>query len=215
MRSPVRLALAVLIVASLSFASSARADDAWNDERRDAPHEGDHDVSVWSRKLAIDAQLGFGAPLGFAGVAFEATPVPWWTLGAGVGMSFSGLQLAVSSRVRYLWGHSAIAAGLGLSRGPYGAISPICCDDFGWRAHWDAAYWLDFDLFSIEHRWSSGRELRFYLGVASLLNPGDSACSGYGDANYRPPCEPHSGTLFPNATMPYLGFAYGFAFPSP
>jgi hypothetical protein len=207
-----RALVASMIACAAFAASTARADDAWDAERRKEPYTSDGDTSVWSRWLAVDGHLGAGTPYGFAGVSIEATPVKWWTFGGGLGVSYSGLQLAVSSRVRYPWGHSAIAAGVGVSRGPYGAVSPICCDDFGWSQHWSAAYWLNVDVVSIEHRSSSGRELRFYFGFGSLLNPKDGECHSYGDANYKPPCE-NRGTLFPNSVMPYIGFAYGAAFP--
>ncbi len=207
-RARMRAAFAFAVALTLA-ATPARTDDAWNDERRDAHREGDGDFSVWRRQLAIAGHVGFGTPYGLAGVAVEATPIPWWTIGGGVGTSFSGPQLAVSSRVRYLFGHSALAAGMAASRGPYDTN-----DGWGgtWRKHWDHAAWLAFEG-SIEHRWSTGMEVRFYLGASGLLNPSSGECTP-NDRRETRTCA-SGGPIFGvgnETVVPYIGFAFGRTF---
>ena len=196
------------------IAERARADDQWDDERRNAPTEGRGDTSVWSeRRLALDAHAGLGTPLGLIGVSLEVTPIPYWTFGGGIGTSISGPQLAMSTRVRYPFGHGAIAFGVGASRGAYDTAEAWLADSL-WTRHWDHAYWLNLEV-SLEHRWSTGVQFRMYGGVGAVLNPADGRCqpdqnNGGHDCSF--PGGPLGLLSFSETSVPYVGYAVGYAF---
>ncbi len=204
------LVTAVAVTVIAGHASTARADNQWDEERRNAPTEGQGDLSVWTeRRLAIDGHMGFGTPYGLTGVSLELTPIPWWTFGGGLGVSFGGPQLAMSTRVRYPFGHAALAFGVGVSRGGYKTVESWI--DASWTKEWAHAYWLNIEA-SVEHRWRTGLELRIYMGVGSLLNPGSGECHpnlrGYDcDGSGEP-----LGFLFSQNGVPYVGVAVGHAF---
>jgi hypothetical protein len=209
---PLAAALAGIALSGL-IAREARADTKWDDEKRNAAAE-EHDASVWTkRRIAIDVHAGLGTPYGLTGASLEFTPIAYWTLGGGVGTSISGPQLALSTRVRYPIGHSAIAFGVGASRGAYDTAEAWLTDSL-WRKHWDHAYWLNLEV-SLERRWSSGVQFRMYGGVGTVVNPAAGKCEP--DSNYGGhDCNSRGGPLgllwINETTVPYVGYAVGYAF---
>jgi hypothetical protein len=160
---------------------------------------------VWARKVAIDLQAGFGTPYGLLGASVEWTPVRFLTIATGVGGSFGGAQLALLPRLRLLDGRTAVSIGGGPSWGGYATTDDILYPS--WKATYPC-FWLNGDL-SIEHRSSSGLDVRGYVGAATVV---------YADSASECWAEGYSGC--PSAqsqrgkTIPYLGLAIGYAFPS-
>jgi hypothetical protein len=148
--------------------------------------------------LAFEAQLGLGAPLGFAGIALDLTLYRFLSLSGGVGLGGSGLQTAAMSRIRIFdFGSElgSILAGVGYSTGPY-TWNPICIDQCDQRT-WTRADWLNLEL-AAEPRPSAFTRLRVSLGVAVLTNPSDGM--------------PTSDTNGPGFLL-YLGCAVGLGVP--
>jgi hypothetical protein len=211
MRFPPLAAALVGIALSGWTAREARADKKWDDEKRIAAAE-ERDTSVWTeRRLAVDVHAGFGTPYGLTGASLEFTTIPYWTLGGGVGTSISGPQLAMSTRVRYPFGHGGVAFGVGASRGAYDTAEAWMTDPL-WTRHWDHAYWLNLEV-SLEHRWATGVQFRMYGGVGSVLNPAAAQCQpGNIGHDCNSPGGPFGLARINETTVPYLGFAVGYAF---
>lgn len=174
-------------------------------------------ASAWStRRLAVDGHLGVGTPYGVAGLSLDVSPIQYWTIGVGGGVSFHGPQLALSTRGRYPFGdtgvkNNAFALGGGVSRGPYESCGgdsrfPWGCFDVLSVRDWDAAYWLQFEG-SYEHRWAGGAQFRLYGGAEWLLNPAARQCHAVGDARGCTPPSPSA-----SETHAYVGIAVGYAF---
>src|SRR5260370_38297447 len=74
---------------------------------------------TWNeRHWGLELQLGLGTPTGLVGALIDATPVPWWTLSAGVGQGFSGPQFALGTRFRFPR-HATPYLGFGFSAGRF------------------------------------------------------------------------------------------------
>ncbi|HEX4447700.1 MAG TPA: hypothetical protein VH044_13215 [Polyangiaceae bacterium] len=156
--------------------------------------------------FTIEAQLGLWAPLGLAGIAIDYAPAPIISFNLGAGLSPFGPQLGLSTRVRvFRFGHRARFApfvGGGFSLGPHedGSYDFIDGGGFNADAKWSTAYWANFET-GMEMRFGQHTELRPFIGVAALLNPGDG--------------EPVTGS--PGSSEPiqkwtcYFGIAVGYA----
>jgi hypothetical protein len=165
-------------------------------------------TSPWlARPLSVETQLGDSAPLGTAGATIGYSPVPWATIGAGVGLEQRHVQLAVIPRVHQLLSETlALSVGAGISAG---ASSDAGRDDLRHtlcmscsEAHertFALAWWGNAEL-SLEDREPWGLAWRFFVGGARVLNPGDGTCpSGAGT------CDDHR-------VVVYTGIGVGWTF---
>jgi hypothetical protein len=170
--------------------------------------------TVWAaRKVAIEAQLGFGPPLGYLGAAIDYSPVPALALNAGVGLGGVGIQYALSVRLRLGSilpfagsSNSSLYVGAGFSAGAYQTPPGLPGDDADGAAyyHWDTAYWTNLEIGG-EARSSSSVTFRVFLGLGLLLNPGSAVPIGY---------TAPGGALAPPGFawyQPYIGVAVGYA----
>jgi hypothetical protein len=146
-------------------------------------------ANVWAtRRLAIELQLGFGAPLGYLGVAVDYSPLPVLALNAGVGFGGVGLQYALSGRLRLARAssHGAPYFGAGFSAGAYQTPPGFLTfsydagdtSDGGAYYHWDMAYWTNVEIGG-EVRSGSYVTFRGFAGLGLLLNPGSAVAVGY------------------------------------
>jgi hypothetical protein len=172
----------------------------------------------WAHSIAVDGVVGLGTPVGFGGVDVEYTPVPWLTLSAGLGANAEGAQEALGARLRGIPRPGvAMAFGVGASTGPYATVEPLIAffDDPQQHYRWTRAYWLNVD-FSIERRWDNGLEMRWFLGLASLLNSSATSCISHdpeaGNGEDRP-CSTDAPRDVFAGFIPYFGYALGFASP--
>jgi len=142
---------------------------------------------VWTqRRVAFDAHLGMGTPLGLLGGSLEVTPVAALTVGAGVGTSAFGPQVAGLVRLRTApRREGSFYVGGGYSQGRYeqglsnryGIFSTFdgIFESMGehpptpWRS-WQTARWLNLEI-GADTRRASGLDARGFLGIANLLNP--------------------------------------------
>jgi hypothetical protein len=153
--------------------------------------------------FGVEAQFGLWAPLGLAGIALDYSPAPVVSFNLGAGLSPFGAQFAVATRFRVLrFGHRAHFApfvGGGISLGPDSQGSWGLVDGSGFTTtyKWSTAYWANFET-GMEMRFGQHTELRPFVGLAALLNPGD------GVAVSTPAAEPVD-----NWTL-YCGIAVGY-----
>lgn len=157
------------------------------------------------RPLAIEAQLGLGAPLGLAGVAFDWSPSPGfsWNAGAGVGGSEQSLQLGTAVRLRLIAATGfAVGAEGGLAVGSY-AESTACPSGRCPPAYfWDHAVWGHIGLL-LERRAESGLSLRWSFGAAAIFNTTAAECVR---------CDVTDEPNMWHTTVPYTLLAAGWAF---
>lgn len=184
----------------------------------------------YARPLAVMAQLGFGTPTGYYGLAVEAAPIPEVVLSLGAGMG-SGpyckalgsqpspatltcdrwhrdLQVAVQGRTRLVVrGPTAFALGGGYSTGGYTWVE-LTTDGPAYKSM-ERAHWANLEA-SWEGRHESGASVRLFAGYAFLLNPSALACVGWGaGAGSFTHCkEDHAGD---GHRLFYLGIALGWA----
>jgi len=164
--------------------------------------------------LAIEGQVGLGAPLGLAGLAVDLTPHPWFSLNAGVGRGVDGLQLAATLRVRPLFLGRMFAVGLGggVSRGD---TSTLVAFGDSPQLRFSQATWLNAEVFGELRRGSW--HLRPFVGIGRRVSY--SGCA-YDDARSAMP----SGMIRPcsdvsksdldkydsDRMIGYTGVAFGF-----
>lgn len=191
-----------LALAVLGVSSKARA------EERTEP---------WSYPWSIDAQLSSPlvlvdpAPYGWLGASMGYSPARWLAIDAGAGVGYLGpkgtlgYDLAVMPRFRVAFqANKAIDFGAGVSTGKYW-WNETPFDSAGATKSWDWAIWANMEV-SYEWRAASGFELRPYLGLARLLNPGAGICGELVE---------HCRTVHaadPSGVLPYFGMAIGRAF---
>jgi hypothetical protein len=174
----------------------------------DAPEEPPTPDPWGSLPLVLEAQFGLGAPLGFAGVALDYSPVPAIGINLGVGLGAAGPQYALSTRLRvFRFGHGAHFApyvGAGASAGAYNQndwLNFVGGDPPTTAFHWNTAYWMNFET-GMEMRFGQHFELRPHVGVSFLLNPS----AGSPGQDNSPPVEPIDSWSL------YAGIAIGYAF---
>jgi hypothetical protein len=157
-----------------------------------------------------------GAPLGLIGAALDATPIPLFSVNAGLGRNSDGWQLASMARVRTTTDRVAAGFGAGISVGRHTWNNGVCafpmpCNPIGVlpdvKRTWERAVWGNAELL-LEGRADSGFQWRVSGGVGWLLNPNASQCTVYpASADPVPDCKGSGGTKYP-----YLGFALGYSF---
>lgn len=140
----------------------------------------------------LEVQLGVDAPLGLSGAAMDIAILDAWSLGVGVGVSPSGMQLAAHTRVRLVGTHrDAFHLELAYSTGRYrfydiGAPARAVADDVfrqnapthdrQYEFSVERAAWLHLGA-GYEHRWHRF-SLRGSAGLAILLNRDAGRCFG-------------------------------------
>jgi hypothetical protein len=182
---------------------------------------GEGDASPWDKPLSASVVLGLGAPAGYAGAAFDVTPVRYFTLGVGLGVTGDGPQEEAHARLRLPLGRSAIVLGGGPSTGPYNDNGAFLCGLYGGDCttrSWARAWWLNGDI-AFEHRTPGGLEVRVFLGWAKQIDtPATSCVVHHGDHEARRVAEYEPCGVSANAddrspfSFPYVGLALGYAF---
>lgn len=201
----VRSARLCLLVSSWAISAIAAPDELGPDsEAFDDRHLPD--AAPWrDRPLALEAEIGLGAPLGLAGFALDWSPSPGfsWNAGVGVGASTKSPQAATAARLRIVIapGFGAGAEG-GLAVGRYAEASDCPSGRCPPAYEWDPAVWGNVGLF-LERRTSDGLSLRASFGSAGIFNVTSAKCvrCDYAD-------EPNVW----RTTVPYALVAAGWAF---
>src|SRR5580698_7812689 len=173
----------------------------------------DRPLSAWAtRPLGLELHLGFGTPLGFAGVAVDYALAPAVSVEAGLGLGAAGPQGAVSARLRVptFSTRSAPYLGVGLSAGPFNTPESLPVDggDGGGNPtfHWNMAYWANFEAGG-ETRMPSNVTLRAYAGMGWMLNSGAGQVV---ESNPEPPSKLPAGTPGTQWLF-YVGGSIGYA----
>lgn len=164
------------------------------------------EARAWvERPLALEAQLGLGAPLGLAGVAFDWSPSPGfsWNAGAGVGGSTRSLQLGTAVRLRLIAAPGfAVGAEGGLAVGRYEERTDCPSGRCPPAYSWDPAVWGHIGLM-LERRSESGLALRWSFGAAGIFNLTSAECVR---------CDSTDEPNMWHTTVPYTLLAAGWAF---
>lgn len=164
----------------------------------------------------VAPHLGLGTPLGLLGLE-AGIGDEWFRASVGVGVGFSGLELAAMvhamTEVRWL----DLGIGAGVSRG--GALHALIV---GWSDPSDPPFEPQFDSNTV---WLDAEvvvEVPFGSGVFGRLYGGASYAASidcYADSTRGAPDRPCDGaerlTLVEDPWMPYLGVALGVRWPAP
>ena len=137
---------------------------------------------AWNDVLAIEAQLGLGAPTGLAGLGIDVTPHPRVSLNAGAGRGLHALQLAAMARVRpfFITPNIAPGIGAGVSGGDTGT------ENYGFAASYlrfDQAVWVNGEVFFEFRR--GPFHVRPFVGYARRVR--HSGCTYFDILNDTPP----------------------------
>jgi hypothetical protein len=126
-------------------------------------------------KLFVEAQLGLGTPVGWAGGALELQ-VGSLGLSVGVGQGFSGPQVSGMLRYRFwLNPDFNLDIGAGVSAGRYEWVEFAIDDDNPAHKLWDVAFWGNAEVAA---EMGSRFRVRFFVGLGSILNRDAGACVG-------------------------------------
>lgn len=151
--------------------------------------------------VALEPQLGVGAPLGWAGAALVLRPIEELAMHGGAGLGTNGPQVALGARwLAPVSTRFAVGGGAAWSFGPHGTVNA--------HGPWTDAYLPEIDYWPRAHilnleasltarhtRWAP----RAFLGAGYVLNGGDAVC-----INVVGGC----GSLA--RVIPYLGAAFAF-----
>jgi hypothetical protein len=166
------------------------------------------EARLWAqRPIAVEAQVGLGAPLGLAGLALDLSPSAGfsWNVGAGVGGSTKTLQLGTAVRLRLIPVHGfAVGAEGGLAFGRYEERSECATGRCPPAYSWDQAVWGHIGLV-LERRSESGVTLRWSFGGAGIFNVTSADCER---------CDATDEPSIWHTTLPYTLVAVGWAFGS-
>lgn len=189
-------AVFVLLLSSSAFARSP----AWTD-----------------RRLVLEGVAGFGTPVGVIGAIARLDPIPYVSVGGGIGTSIGGAEYAgillgrlpVDAGPKWL-----VALTLGGSYSVGGAYhynpNPSCwiedCRDRWVHSAYEVAdaHWVSAEL-GMELRSRSGLSLRGFAGLAKLTNPSSVTCRNYDRASNDWPVGPCTAPL-PDAARSQDGF---------
>lgn len=145
----------------------------------------------FGKRVSIEGHLGFGTPVGLAGLMLEFSVLPQLSFAAGAGIgtgprSGSITHAAVAARARPFVtpsDHFAMVLETAFSTGGYQRLEmdgPVITVDgppepftVGPSANW--AHFLQFAT-ALEHRSQHGFMIRAGAGIATMLNPGDLRC---------------------------------------
>jgi hypothetical protein len=128
----------------------------------------------WTRQVAVEGQVGYGAPLGYVGLAVDADVLPWLSISGGLGTDLFEVkylplyvshqevrQLALMPRLRLpvLDGATFVTLGVGISRDPGSSTELL-----------DTARVRQDDELGFEHRFDNGLRARAFAGIGVGLN---------------------------------------------
>jgi hypothetical protein len=198
-------ALSTTVVRPLGAELAPEVEVRPNAESFDDRHRPEAEPWI-DRPLALEGQLGLGAPLGLVGVALDASPSPGFSanLGVGMGESTHSVQVGLELRMRLIVadGFATFAEG-GMGMGRYEerseCVGPRCPP--AWR--WPWAFWGNVGL-GLELRRRSGATFRWSFGGASIFNVTSGRCVHCAATD-----EPNMW----HTTVPYTLLAFGWAFP--
>jgi hypothetical protein len=149
----------------------------------------------------VEARLGLGSPVGFAGLGVEVAPYRWLAASVGTGWGFSGgPQWSGMGRLQVPIGKLALGLGGGMSGGPTGGGLG---ED---QAEWDHGLWVNGEA-TLTYRLTDWLRVRGALGFARLLNETDCHWDG-GQVPARPCTAEEPGEF----RMPYLMGGLGYVF---
>jgi len=162
----------------------------------------------WRPSLGLEVHRGAGTALGLAGFALDMTPMPWFSITAGVGTSARGPQAAAMYRVRIDLAPATIGVGAGLSAGNFQSNDDDCVGPCGAvlklpaiTRTWSTAVFANLEL-DIEGRSDGGFLWRTYVGRGQVLNTGASTCSFTTADGLRPSaCEGNAGVFYAGAAL--------------
>jgi hypothetical protein len=166
-----------------------------------------------SRPFAIQTHRGAGLPVGRYGFAFDITPAKWLSVMLGTGHNGDGGQLALTWRLRVQpWRNERVGFAVenGFSYGKYVWRNPshftrdcwvffYCAKDQPNRT-WEHGVFAYLGA-SLEARDPEGLDVRFFGGIARVLNVRDGVCDPPGG------CSAHSGVVFV-----WGGLSLGYSF---
>jgi len=153
-----------------------------------------------ARPTAIYAELGLGAPLGWAGVEIEQTLASFLAMSGGVGMGFAGPQIAAMPRFRVGGRQSVATIGMGVSYGKF-HWSDRCSLDCTPEIRDGTVAWGNLEG-GYELRRSNGFSLRAFAGYGRIIT-GQLGCTAVGTFG----CGIEDGR-----SLAYVGVAVGWAF---
>jgi hypothetical protein len=143
------------------------------------------------RSIAIEAQAGRMMPLGYYGLALDASLSRHLAISGGAGFAYEGNhgttpQFMLSSRYRIPFGRGwAAGAGGGLSFGDY-IQTFVGAGDFS-EQRWLPALRVNGEL-SLEYRFSNPLSVRLFGGIGWIVNEPQCLFSRGGLTNYEGPC---------------------------
>ena len=174
----------------------------------------------FGKRVTVEGHLGFGTPVGGAGVMLEFSVLPQLSFAAGAGIgsgaeSGSSTHAAVAVRARPAVSpsdHFALVLEAAFSTGGYQRLEvgslmppvdgPGTPTPVGPSATW--AHFLQFGI-AMEHRSDKGFMVRAGAGIATMLNPGDLKCVPDSSSSM---CAP----LHDTETVAVFDFALGQSF---
>jgi hypothetical protein len=167
----------------------------------------------------VEVQLGIAMPTGLVGAFIDYSVFPALSLAVGGGTNLVGFEAATEIRLRAeLTPGNALTFAGGYSLGPhrqsratklgfpslfFGPMTSMGPSQFPSSYHWDVAHWMNSSV-GFEMRKESGFSLRFFGGLAFLMNPADGRPSETANTQQR--------RAFERAeTMSFAGIAIGYA----
>lgn len=186
-------AACTVVLASIATPAAAQTSPSTAPTSVSAPRR------TWDeRRWGVELQLGLGTPTGLLGAVVDATPLPWWTISAGIGEGGGGPQFALGTRFR-VPGQTTFYAGLGMSAGRFcvpGNHEHLPGDCDADATLWNPALWVNGEI-GLESVGDGGFVFRAFLGAQKLLN--ESA--GVRRSGIVPPEEA--------GILPSIGLAFG------
>ncbi|MBU1534793.1 hypothetical protein KKF84_05705 [Myxococcota bacterium] len=176
------------------------------------PMEIARTTSQWENKFSVMFAAGLGTPMGFGGLEVGYDLQKNMGVAFGIGRGLGGFQYSGMYRYRFILGEDFYTyLGVGAS---YGVAAEVLPD------HYD-----DNERFAVEHgffinaeaglgwRTLYGFQLRLFLGLTTLLNPGSVECvsncshtSAGGTVVYTR----EEGDMY--RVLPYIGLHMGYSF---
>jgi hypothetical protein len=127
------------------------------------------------RRTAVGIDLGFASPVGLGGVTITRAWGENWQIESGVGVGFSGLQVALTPRYTLGNGRNRFKAGAGLS-----VASPLDA-----KTQEGTPVWLNVDAAGYEHRFRNGLAFTMGLGLTAGLGGGSYCLVDCDNGRYK------------------------------
>jgi hypothetical protein len=225
------LGVALVTEALTAPPASLPNDDTVSEEAQEAPprstspSEPDVLGNAWEqRPLSLELHVGIATPTGVFGGVLDYSILPWLSLGCGVGTNFVGPAGECRLRIRWIRPRNqALYIGAGVSGGPHiqnsltqAGIFAFAIAPMSAMGHspppaprvWEFAKWANIE-FGYERRKATGWVIRPYVGVAVLLNPGDSTVDAIPP---EPDAEGYGAPVNVAKTIIYAGTGFGRAY---